>query len=316
MASVFFDLSIASGGAGTNTNPYGLAQFLAGSTIQGNTGYVKGIGSGNMLSVYPTAQIKRWDTSVDQYGVGAPWAVAVNGVTIGTPASSSIEGGIIISSAFTFAAGPGSSTCSFRNCVIKWTSMTWSCLRNNSTTLNFVGCWVDFFGTTCTNAGGPPVNNANFYFNATDSVLIQRSGFGYQTYVIANGSFNNICTNTANISNIISNGTGNSKNQTSLSPTPTLPAYNDTDKTHWTKTAVGITIGSQSPNGASQKPDPGAGSPAYNGYTTGLWAEPRLGIGAFYFTPPTPPPTTSKAAIIYRELKKHFNNLKLKRKGM
>lgn len=77
--------------------------------------------------------------------------------------------------------------------------------------------------------------------------------------------------------------------QYSWSPVPDLPAYDDLVQEDWSASVLGAGIGSQTPNGAPDKPNPGNGAPAYTGYDKGFWESSRTGIGAFDFTAVTPP---------------------------
>ncbi len=61
---------------------------------------------------------------------------------------------------------------------------------------------------------------------------------------------------------------------------PTMPAW-DAPKEEFDAALLSV--------GINTPPQPGFGAPDYTGYETGLWGNPRTGIGAMYFEAPTPP---------------------------
>lgn len=283
LAAVYVDLGIAgAGGAGTSADPIGLTAFLAGTGT--GTVLIKGVGSAPASNwvVHNNVAYHEWDAYLPNSG-SIPWHLQCNNITCTTTNTNItvfIYGGVInIAGSITLTDNvnihPSTNSVSL-NCTTTSLTVAGSIHLNPS--------W----------SGGPPPGNftaigslflygSDLRLGGTIGDVTGPSSTGMATFrdsvfvaatsnpVIFTPSGPYVCSIVNSVTNLgttVSWAYGDS--QINWSPV-SLPAWNDTVADDWESTVLGV--------GITTPPEPGTGQTP-----TGLFGEPRLGIGAFYFS--------------------------------
>jgi len=260
LTNIYYNLGLASGGAGTSGDPWGLAEFIVdGNPSTGNWGtsddytvFVRGSGSngstviGRAAAASNSLVVQAWDLST--YG---PWRLNITGA-IGLNSNGTYKESIIFASAesnyiygdfynviFSVSANMGIKVGNFSGCIIE-SSGNINCCGSNYATSNYDDCVVSSLTLNSGSGGdGEIINATNCAFSGTPS-----------------GSA------------VTFNQTDTETNYSSLA----LPAWN-APKAAWDYATILPSI--------PTPPQPG--NPPYTGYVTGLWGNTRTGIGTGYF---------------------------------
>lgn len=232
------------GHAGTENDPYSLSDFQVSLAINNNTYYIKGTRSGENNSILAQG----FDNILKGWDVqtNGPWRYEDTG-------SLNIGGGGEVHNAIMKAGVILGFTCDIYNCLIICPDIQ----QSGSDTFTVKGC--SFYGSFQDGSIFSPVIFTDCIIE--DHFFDPKAG---QAALV----FNNCVFGDTQIA-------GYTYNNCQFSWSVVSAPVWDSDKLNFRDSV--LTEGVLSP------PQPGAGSPDYLGYETGLWGESRTGIGASYF---------------------------------
>jgi hypothetical protein len=296
MANLYYNLSLASGGTGTTSNPYGLEEWLHKViTTHSDILYVKGTGSHLYTAEHAhltiCGEIHPWHTNQEN-GVDEPWIMTYNQgnpsehwrqPVISIASGSIIDGGLL----FIVQGLEVESNVTFKTTYIE-TSLVDIYINDNETS-SILGCTIFSNGSNdciCINFPDEPTSSSQVIFK--DSLLQTTNLTSYSAYelsgnfiitldhcAIEDSGFND---NTASICTTVVD----TSNQWGWSGEWIENRSYNSPYTLWSQGEQSSSVLNLSTILVNVTAPPRVGNSPYVGYSIDLFGNPRIDIGAGY----------------------------------